>query len=419
VISITAYSRFEISADINFRPYGKYSSYFQAPPDPGCQPPPQNERVPCPRQAQHLVISAATFPFVYGPSFAAEFVDKSKPPKFQHHRINHLMENGYKDLFHLADAGDAMYAKNRTSGELYNSIKKSGGMTIGVHVRRGDVHPWEAEFQGDYLPLTRYMNEVREILIKAYEHDDEEPPRSSSGGKPASRFGKPFTAFTNFGKLKSRIQTEAAFDATIDINLAKRHSPAGFAASQVYMASDDPLIYHAPEMSRLVRAQDRIVLASKADLDHMTGNRGKGPVDTVHGWEGGFFAAEFLSLGIDGQRKPVMAARQHLVGHEVQSEANRRFIAALHDAKGLEGHSTSASHPVVPEPSSATMQMRTIVGRAYLLDLAVVGHADAIVCGVSSAACRVLGVMAGWEKVKNGGWRNVDGNFGWQGLVVK
>ena len=69
--------------------------------------------------------------------------------------------------------------------------------------------------------------------------------------------------------------------------------------------------------------------------------------------------------------------------------------------------------------SKEAMQMRELVGRAYLLDLAVLGRTDAVVCAVSSAACRVLAVMMGYDKaIQKGLWNNVDGGYPWQGLVV-
>jgi hypothetical protein len=64
-------------------------------------------------------------------------------------------------------------------------------------------------------------------------------------------------------------------------------------------------------------------------------------------------------------------------------------------------------------------QMRTLVGRAYVLDLAVLARAsDATVCAVSSAGCRILGVAMGWEGVRHEGssrrkWINVDDGRGW------
>ena len=57
--------------------------------------------------------------------------------------------------------------------------------------------------------------------------------------------------------------------------------------------------------------------------------------------------------------------------------------------------------------------MRELVGRAYLLDLAVLGESDGVVCGISSATCRLLGVMLGWDAVKEGKWVNVDDGRAW------
>jgi len=51
------------------------------------------------------------------------------------------------------------------------------------------------------------------------------------------------------------------------------------------------------------------------------------------------------------------------------------------------------------------------------LDLAILGQSDRVVCAVSSSACRILGVMMGWERaVEKGEWRNVDGSEGWRAL---
>jgi len=62
--------------------------------------------------------------------------------------------------------------------------------------------------------------------------------------------------------------------------------------------------------------------------------------------------------------------------------------------------------------------MRVLLGRAYLLDLAVLGQADRIVCGVSSNTCRILAVMMGWDKaIEKGMWRNIDGDFDWGDIV--
>ncbi len=68
-------------------------------------------------------------------------------------------------------------------------------------------------------------------------------------------------------------------------------------------------------------------------------------------------------------------------------------------------------------PGELSSRLRELVARAYLLDLKVVGSADGVVCGASSVACRLLGVMVGWEGVVNGRWRNVDGGYGWVSFV--
>ncbi len=69
--------------------------------------------------------------------------------------------------------------------------------------------------------------------------------------------------------------------------------------------------------------------------------------------------------------------------------------------------------------SEQAMQLREYVGRAYLMDLAVLGKADTVVCTVSSVACRLLAVMMGWDQAMGKTrWRNIDGNFDWQGIML-
>ena len=60
-------------------------------------------------------------------------------------------------------------------------------------------------------------------------------------------------------------------------------------------------------------------------------------------------------------------------------------------------------------PTDESRQLREYIGRAYLLDLAVLGGSDGVVCAVSSVACRILAVMLGWDKaMEEGKWVNVD-----------
>lgn len=154
------------------------------------------------------------------------------------------------------------------------------------------------------------------------------------------------------------------------------------AKTQLLIASDDPDILNSPELQQgdsdpftIHRAQERIQLATKDNLDqsspvHPLRKSGSAYVKHVEensGWEGGFYSALFFSLG-------------------------------------------GASADMVPEPA---MRLRQLVGRAYVLDLAVLGESDGVVCASSSAGCRLLAVAMGWDALKDGRWINVDDGRSW------
>ncbi|KAK6419317.1 hypothetical protein LTR95_017082, partial [Oleoguttula sp. CCFEE 5521] len=145
------------------------------------------------------------------------------------------------------------------------------------------------------------------------------------------------------------------------------------------LASDDPglianpdLLTSSPASLTVSRAQSRILLATKSALDASSpadSIRAPNSAYTKHipenaGWDGGFYPSLFSSLGSSADREQ-------------------------------------------------TMRMRELFGRGYLLDLAVLGESDGVVCAVSSATCRALGVMLGWDAVKVGRWANVDDGRVW------
>ena len=113
-------------------------------------------------------------------------------------------------------------------------------------------------------------------------------------------------------------------------------------------------------------------MAGKTAIDKAQQGRKPKPgaslVDDNLGWEGGFYADVFWALGADDKDKSAHALRrrQELVERKV---------------RGM--------------PSEVAMQLRSLVGRAYVMDLAVVRRMDRVVCGVSSVACRLLAVMVG------------------------
>lgn len=299
--------------------------------------------VPCPHTARHIVVSHATVKATFGHSFTDEYEDATKMRVQRQHKIFALARTGYEALFKMR-TDDAKYVVDRTA-ELYGDIKTHGGLSIAMHVRHGDKHPLEYQYNKDYIPLDRYVNTARDLYIDIIEN-----------GNTKSK-----------SKAKSRSQS-----------LETRHT-----ASRMILASDDPLVYASPELgASALRAQDRIVLATKAALEAASNPRTrKSPwLDDITGWEGGFYRDIFFSLG--------------------QPSGN---AIAQTQPQGV---------------SEQAMRLRELVGRAYLLDVAVLGAADSVVCTVSSATCRVLAVVMGWEKaVGKERWRNVDGEWEWRGIM--
>lgn len=164
----------------------------------------------------------------------------------------------------------------------------------------------------------------------------------------------------------------------------------------ILLASDDPTVHDEPDFSSSLLSQERIILASKDAIQQA--NLGRRMlhqfVEEAFGWEGGFFAPMFWNLGVSRKNNAANAPDGVDVG-EVNEEA--RLMAP---------------------PSEQTLKLRSLVGRAYMMDLAVLaGASDGVVCAVSAMGCRLLGVMMEWEKGVGGqGWVNVDGGYGWTGI---
>lgn len=164
-------------------------------------------------------------------------------------------------------------------------------------------------------------------------------------------------------------------------------------ASKILLASDDPDVYRAPEFVQALKAQDRITLGSKTSLPDSSSS-----ADASLGFEGGFFHDVFWSLGQPARPIPP------------GSPAPSKRMSVPQPP-----HARSADHR---HPSTQALEVRGLIGRAYLLDLAVLGQADRVVCGVSSNSCRILAVMMGWEKaIVRGEWMNVDGDWDWSDIV--
>ncbi|CBX90169.1 hypothetical protein IAQ61_001669 [Plenodomus lingam] len=352
-------------------PYGKYKSYFLPPPTASCAPPPPSHIVPCPHTASHLIVSGATIRQTFGHAFTNEWEDATKMRVARQRKIFGLARTGYEALFKLR-TDDAAYIDQRAL-DLYQDVQQQGGLSIAIHVRHGDKHPYEYQYSKDYIPLSHYVDTARDLYIDLVEN------KRQSGWKRKPNKSND----DNVNNNKNNIDI---------LNLHPRHPPA-----PMILASDDPLVYLTPDLGTAShRAQDRIVLATKAAIEANAPGAKKSPwIDEITGWEGGFYRDVFFSLG--------------------QPVGNAGDLARVSPASDDGAADADAKDVAVPEQA---MKLRELVGRAYLLDLSVLGRADSVVCGVASTSCRLLAVMLGWEAaIEQARWRNVDGGFEWRGIV--
>ncbi len=346
--------------------YGKFTGMFKEPPTNECRPPPRHEMLPCPRHARHLIVSAATARDTFGNSFTAEYERPRRTDVGRERPMYDLARTGYEALFHLND-DDQPYVDHRIK-ELKSRAKvpesKTHGTIVGVHVRHGDLHPYEYQYNGAYIPLNVYAERARELL---------------EGRHNASRSA-----------------AEAA---------AGRRS-------FVVVASDDPLVYESEEFAGAQRAQEQIKLASKPETPRTAPNRHVMHkfVDETFGWEGGFFATMFWNLGRPSHNNAKAAADAPQQQQQQQQQHQQKTMTAT----------TTTTTTSSLEPSVETIRLRGLIGRAYVMDLAVLGEAsDAVVCAISAMACRLVAVIMGWERaMAEKRWVNVDDNFQWTALSL-
>lgn len=198
------------------------------------------------------------------------------------------------------------------------------------------------------------------------------------------------------GYIPSEVFLERTGNLVDEYYNASSAGPNVMRRSVRVVASDDPSVYEEPEFVDILASQERIRLASKGAIEEANPSAQMLHqfVDETFGWEGGFFAAMFWNLGVE-RRNNAANAPDGVRVKDVNMEA--RLMAP---------------------PSEQTLLLRSLVGRAYMMDLAVLsGASDQVVCAVSSMGCRLLAVMMGWEEaVDKGHWVNVDGSYEWTGI---
>ncbi|EXJ76023.1 uncharacterized protein A1O5_00531 [Cladophialophora psammophila CBS 110553] len=331
-------------------PYGQYSTFFASKPSPSCRLPGPSHRVPCPHQARHLVVSAATTSWIFGESFHNHFSQRE---------IFDMAREGYEALFKLRPQ-DEQYVLSRVEklrkdvdtsiatssipqdkdfdddDDYWNDVPPENGL-VGIHIRRGDRHPFSLTYSQNYIPPEIYMATALKLV----------------GQSSQWKF---------------------------------------------LVASDDADMYDHIDLPNTLRAQERISLASKKKLASMGQGGGLG-------WEGGFFKDVFWGLGL-----PQDVKERKKWGSPMPMKAKHRF--GEKDDDGREKRRDYRTHP-----TKEALQLRELLGRAYLLDLAMLAQSDKVICGVSANACRILAVMLGWERsFEKKDWNNVDGGYRWRAL---
>ncbi|PFH59281.1 hypothetical protein XA68_12573 [Ophiocordyceps unilateralis] len=228
--------------------YGKYKDILQPPPQPACRPPPRHQMVPCPAQARHLVVSVATASDVLPVLLARHGASSQR-------RLLDLARLGYRHLFSLVK-GDADYV----AGRIRHLRDKAGGSVppapiVGLHIRRGDRHPFEFQYRDTYIPTEIFAERAQRLV-------------------------------------------EAHYNET---------TTAGAGAAVTVLASDDPTIHSQSDFSDAMLAQQRIRLASNKEANSEKTKTNPDPhfmhrfTEEGQGWEGGFFSLIFWNLG--AQRK--------------------------------------------------------------------------------------------------------------------
>ncbi|KAI4137117.1 MAG: hypothetical protein L6R39_007471, partial [Caloplaca ligustica] len=167
--------------------YGEYTTFFQPPPTPACRLPPATQRLPCPPQARHLVVSASTYQWVF-----KDIIQPLSDHHGSHHaatrrsRAFSLARAGHDALFHLTGP-DADYLSTRLV-ELDSTTRSNGGLTIGLHLRRGDRHPWEPQYRDSYIPLTTYLSVAHALLSSHINPHNSTLTDSAASAMSASTF---------------------------------------------------------------------------------------------------------------------------------------------------------------------------------------------------------------------------------------
>lgn len=321
-----------------------------------------------------------------------------------------MARHGYEALFHITQP-DASYIEDRVSklrnqphtverkydrqsakDETYPLETAETGL-VGIHIRRGDRHPFTYTYSHGYIPLEVYVQTATKLIGQSSQwslvlasDDPEMYERGSERGdeQPGIVKAQAKISLASKRKLDSGLGWEGGFFKDLFWGLGLPDHVARVLAER--MGSPKPIKVrpaHGGQFDYYVEDKER------NDNDN----------DGAHAGEVGVFPRRRES-GVPGD------------GSAGDGGDGHAHASVRDDYADLDFDRDHRTHP-----SKEALELREFLARAYLLDLAVLASTDKVVCAVSSHTCRLLAVMLGWERAfDHGDWNNVDGNYEWRAV---
>ncbi|KAL8277047.1 hypothetical protein RQP46_010581 [Phenoliferia psychrophenolica] len=137
---------------------GRWTDHFQPLPDPGCRKPNVSLVHSCPRASRHWALDPMTLHYHFGHEYQEEFSDPKSADVWRKKPMYRLARNGFTSILVPSDTTTSLIHLARSS--LSNVTASTGGHYMGVHLRRGDRHPFSWFFHKDYIPLADFVEAI-------------------------------------------------------------------------------------------------------------------------------------------------------------------------------------------------------------------------------------------------------------------
>ncbi|KAF7303126.1 hypothetical protein MKEN_01276200 [Mycena kentingensis (nom. inval.)] len=138
---------------------GKWTDHFETVkvgPEPGCQAPPPEEYVACPRTARHWIVNSRTARYHLGHTFSDTYED---PYGHNLNRLRPMYDTARYALTTFIKPSDKSAELIKWAREELQEVVAGQGY-IGAHIRRGDSQPaWRVAGQ-KYVPTSEFVSGV-------------------------------------------------------------------------------------------------------------------------------------------------------------------------------------------------------------------------------------------------------------------